>query len=233
MPTNLNALIRYKTIDKCLGSRSMKCTIRRLQEECSEALGEKRGIYKMVSERTIRDDIRVMRSDILGFNAPIAFEEGCYFYTERNYSIFETYIESRELLHSIYQLLLVQRESVKKSDINYVLFCLSTELNIGLPPQIYAEYLAERKLRMSEKSDENTCLSIRGFCSDPEQSASERPTSFSFVGQLDSKAVIDESESHYSIKIAPREDAHESDAAPEAIECFFPWRFILTLLRNI
>lgn len=144
MPTNLNALIRYKTIDKCLGNRSVKCSIRRLREECSEALGEKRGVYKTVSERTIRDDIRVMRSDILGFNAPIAFEDGCYFYTERDYSIFETYLKGRELLHSVYQTLLEQRESVEKSVINEVLFRLSQELDIDLPLEIYKELSDER-----------------------------------------------------------------------------------------
>lgn len=78
MPTNLNALIRYKQIDKCLHNRYVPCTIARLQEACSEALGEHRGIYRQISERTIRDDLRVMKSDMLGFNAPIVFKGGYY-----------------------------------------------------------------------------------------------------------------------------------------------------------
>lgn len=69
MPTNLNALIRYKQIDKELSNPYLKTTIHSLQIACSNQLAEHRGVYKLVAERTIRDDIRVMRSSALGFNA--------------------------------------------------------------------------------------------------------------------------------------------------------------------
>ena len=98
MPTNLNALIRYKTIDTLLQGGRVFYSIEKLQLACSEALAEHRGVYKMVSERTIRDDIRVMRSDILGYNAPIVVKEGRYTYANPNFSIQNTSIASNQLL---------------------------------------------------------------------------------------------------------------------------------------
>ena len=79
MPTNLNALIRYKKINQCLGNHYLKATIESLQEACSNQLAKHRGIYKLISNRTIRDDIRVMLSDALGFNALIEEKDGVYF----------------------------------------------------------------------------------------------------------------------------------------------------------
>jgi hypothetical protein len=101
MPANLNALIRYRTIDKCLANPYRKWTIVDLMEECSIVLEENRGIYSGISERTIREDIRVMRSDILGFNAPIVQKEGNYYYEDRSYSIFNVNIKESELLGRI------------------------------------------------------------------------------------------------------------------------------------
>ena len=98
MPTNLNALIRYKTIDTLLHGGTVFYSIEKLQLACSEALAEHRGVYKMVSERTIRDDIRVMRSDILGYNAPIVVKEGRYTYANPNFSIQNTSVASNQLL---------------------------------------------------------------------------------------------------------------------------------------
>ncbi len=98
MPTNLNALIRYKTIDTLLQGGAVYYSIDKLQLACSEALAEHRGVYKMVSERTIRDDIRVMRSDILGYNAPIIVKEGRYTYANPNFSIQNTSVASNKLL---------------------------------------------------------------------------------------------------------------------------------------
>ena len=98
MPTNLNALIRYKTIDTLLQGGRVFYSIEKLQLACSEALAEHRGVYKMVSERTIRDDIRVMRSDILGYNAPIVVKEGRYTYSNPNFSIQNTSVASNQLL---------------------------------------------------------------------------------------------------------------------------------------
>lgn len=71
MPVNKNALIRYKTIDRCLRNKYRRWTLDDLVEACSDALYEMEGITRGVSVRTVQADIQVMRSDKLGYEAPI------------------------------------------------------------------------------------------------------------------------------------------------------------------
>lgn len=88
MPTNRNALIRYKTIDNCLRNRQRKWTIHDLVDKCSEALYEYEGIDKGVSLRTVQVDIQTMRSEKLGYNAPIVvIDKKYYTYDDEEYSI--------------------------------------------------------------------------------------------------------------------------------------------------
>ena len=89
MPANKNALIRYKTIDNCLRNHYRKWTLDDLVNACSDALYEMEGITKGVSVRTVQSDIQVMRSDKLGYNAPIeVYDHKYYRYADRDYSIF-------------------------------------------------------------------------------------------------------------------------------------------------
>lgn len=71
MPQNKNALIRYKTIDKCLQNKYRLWTLEDLIEACSDALYEYEGKDVAVSKRTVQLDIQTMRSEKLGYNAPI------------------------------------------------------------------------------------------------------------------------------------------------------------------
>ena len=88
MPANKNALIRYKTIDRCLRNRFRLWTIDELTEACSAALREMEGITEGVSVRTVQGDLQMMRSDKLGYNAPIeVFDRVYYRYADPNYSI--------------------------------------------------------------------------------------------------------------------------------------------------
>ncbi len=88
MAQNKNALIRYKTIDKCLQNRYRKWTLLDLIEACSDALYEYEGRQVNVSKRTVQLDIQLMRSDKLGYNAPIiVYEKKYYTYNEENFSI--------------------------------------------------------------------------------------------------------------------------------------------------
>ena len=88
MPANKNALIRYKTIDRCLRNRFRRWTIDDLTEACSAALREMEGITKGVSMRTVQGDLQMMRSDKLGYNAPIeVFDKIYYRYADPDYSI--------------------------------------------------------------------------------------------------------------------------------------------------
>ena len=76
MPANKNALIRYKTIDNCLRNKYRRWTINDLVDACSDALYDMEGITKGVSLRTIQADLQIMRSDKLGYNAPIEVYDG-------------------------------------------------------------------------------------------------------------------------------------------------------------
>lgn len=88
MPANKNALIRYKTIDRCLRNRYKRWTIDDLVDACSDALYDMEGITKGVSVRTVQGDIQMMRSDKLGYNAPIQVYDNKYYrYADPSYSI--------------------------------------------------------------------------------------------------------------------------------------------------
>ena len=88
MPVNRNALIRYRTIDNCLQNRLRKWTLDDLIEACSEALYEFEGIDKGVSRRSVQADIEIMRSDKLGYEAPIIVVDRKYYtYSDKHYSI--------------------------------------------------------------------------------------------------------------------------------------------------
>ncbi|MBE6289977.1 MAG: hypothetical protein E7100_07080 [Bacteroidaceae bacterium] len=90
MPANKNALIRYKTIDNCLRNRYRRWTLDDLVDACCDALYEMEGITKGVCTRTVQMDIQIMRSDKLGYNAPIEVYDKIYYrYADPNYSITE------------------------------------------------------------------------------------------------------------------------------------------------
>lgn len=98
MPINKLALVRYKTIDNCLQNRFRKWTLEDLMEACSDALYEYEGITKGVSKRTIQLDIQNMRSEKLGYHAPIIVTDKKYYsYDEKNYSITNTPITDQDL----------------------------------------------------------------------------------------------------------------------------------------
>ena len=128
MPSNLNALIRYKTIDKCLSNPYRKWSIDDLIEACSSALKEYRGIYTRISERTLREDLRIMRSDILGFNAPIVQQDGNYSYEDPDYSIFNVSIQEGDLLKRVLEFMLDIRSEVKHPDMDKIIERISQAL---------------------------------------------------------------------------------------------------------
>ena len=90
MPANKNALIRYKTIDNCLRNRYRRWTLEDLVDACCDALYDMEGISKGVSVRTVQGDIQMMRSDKLGYNAPIVVYDNKYYkYSDPRYSIMD------------------------------------------------------------------------------------------------------------------------------------------------
>lgn len=98
MPVSRNALIRYKTIDTCLRNRFRKWTLEDLVDACSDALYEYEGIGKGISKRTVQMDIQLMRSEKLGYNAPIVVKDHKYYtYEDPEYSITNTPLSEQDL----------------------------------------------------------------------------------------------------------------------------------------
>ncbi|MBN9295849.1 MAG: WYL domain-containing protein [Filimonas sp.] len=98
MSINKLALIRYKTIDDCLRNRRRKWTLDDLIEKVSDVLYDREGIANGVSKRTIQSDIQLMRSDKLGYNAPIIVSEKKYYsYEDADFSITTTPINDADM----------------------------------------------------------------------------------------------------------------------------------------
>jgi predicted DNA-binding transcriptional regulator YafY len=98
MALNKLALIRYKTIDDCLRNRFRKWTLDDIIEKVAEVLYDREGIVTGVSRRTIQADIQVMRSDKLGYNAPIIVTDRKYYgYDDRDYSITKVPINNTDV----------------------------------------------------------------------------------------------------------------------------------------
>lgn len=108
MSINKLALIRYKTIDNCLKNRGRKWTLDDLVEACSEAIYEYEGIDNGVSKRTVQLDLQNMRSEKLGYNAPIIVVDKKYYtYEDKTYSITNTPLTNQDLskLNEVVQVL--------------------------------------------------------------------------------------------------------------------------------
>lgn len=98
MPINKLALIRYKTIDDCLQNRFRKWTLEDLVEACSNALYEYEGITQGISKRAVQLDLQNMRSEKLGYSAPIVVvDKKFYTYEDRSYSITNTPLTKQDL----------------------------------------------------------------------------------------------------------------------------------------
>jgi predicted DNA-binding transcriptional regulator YafY len=98
MPVNKNALIRYKTIDACLRNRRRKWTLENLIDAVSDALYDYEGIDKGISRRSVQADIQLMRSDKLGYNAPIIVVSKKYYtYDDPVYSITNIPLNEQDL----------------------------------------------------------------------------------------------------------------------------------------
>lgn len=99
MPTNKNAQLRYKILDRCFSDFHYKYTIEDLVDKVNESLGDVCGAQ--VSVRQIREDIKHMR-DRMTYNAPIrAYHyvgKKCYYrYADSDFSIFNNDLSVEEV----------------------------------------------------------------------------------------------------------------------------------------
>lgn len=98
MSINKLALIRYKAIDDCLRNRYRKWTLEDLIEKVAEVLYDLEGITSGVSRRTIQADIQLMRSDKLGYNAPIIVKDRKYYtYSDPSFTIASAPVNDADL----------------------------------------------------------------------------------------------------------------------------------------
>lgn len=97
MPKNRNQLMRIRTINACLRRRNRTWTIDDLVEACEDALYEFEGIPE-ISSRTIRRDLQLMRSEKLGYCAPIVVVDKKYYtYEDPDFSITNLPLTKKDL----------------------------------------------------------------------------------------------------------------------------------------
>lgn len=97
MSLNKLAAFRYRIIDSILKDQS-RVTFNELKSRVGQRLFEDYGTPGGISDRTLYNDLNVMRSDPpRGFSAPIVCEKGLYFYTVKGYSIHNEPLRAEEL----------------------------------------------------------------------------------------------------------------------------------------
>jgi len=134
MSQNKNALIRYKIIDKCLQNKYRQWTLEDLIECCSEALSEYEGRDIPISKRTIQMDIQLMRSEKLGYNAPIVvYDKKYYKYEDEDFSITDIPLTETDMN------VLTETVSMLKQFKDFSLFNDVSDILQRLEDKIYSE----------------------------------------------------------------------------------------------
>ncbi len=134
MAQTKNALIRYKTIDKCLQNNYRQWTLENLIEAVSEALFEYEGKENSVSKRTLQLDIQMMRSEKLGYNAPIVvYDKKFYKYEDEDFTITDIPLTETDIN------VLTETVSMLKQFKDFSLFSDVSDILQRLEDKIYAE----------------------------------------------------------------------------------------------
>ena len=95
MPVSKNALIRYKTIDRCLQNHYRRWTLEDLIDACSDALYELEGRDEGVSRRTVQLDLQNLRKL---YEAPIKVVDHKYYvYEDPDFSITESPLSEEDI----------------------------------------------------------------------------------------------------------------------------------------
>ncbi|MGX7666533.1 helix-turn-helix transcriptional regulator [Flavobacterium pedocola] len=148
MAQNKNALIRYKTIDKCLQNHYRTWTLEDLIEACSDALYEYEGKESPVSKRTVQLDIQMMRSEKLGYNAPIVVHDKKYYkYEDNEFSITDIPLTETDIN------VLTETVSMLKQFKDFSLFNDVSDILQRLEDKIYAEKSHTQPVIHLDKND--------------------------------------------------------------------------------
>lgn len=99
MATNKHATVRYNALDKCFSNYNHRYSFEDLLEVCREAIHMEYGDDSGISTRTLRDDIRFMKSEE-GFSAPIVTRKDgskpYYIYDDKEFTIKKQKLSSAE-----------------------------------------------------------------------------------------------------------------------------------------
>ncbi|MDX6183997.1 WYL domain-containing protein [Flavobacterium sp. Fl-77] len=148
MSQNKNALIRYKTIDKCLQNKYRQWTLEDLIECCSEALFEYEGRDNPISKRTIQMDIQLMRSEKLGYNAPIVvYDKKYYKYEDDDFSITDIPLTETDMN------VLTETVAMLKQFKDFSLFNDVSDILQRLEDKIYSEKSHTKPVIYLDKND--------------------------------------------------------------------------------
>lgn len=148
MSQNKNALIRYKTIDKCLQNKYRQWTLEDLIECCSEALFEYEGRENSISKRTIQMDIQLMRSEKLGYNAPIVvYDKKFYKYEDDEFTITDIPLTETDMN------VLTETVSMLKQFKDFSLFNDVSDILQRLEDKIYSEKSHTRPVIYLDKNE--------------------------------------------------------------------------------
>ncbi|WP_445454480.1 helix-turn-helix transcriptional regulator [Flavobacterium sp. 25HG05S-40] len=149
MSQNKNALIRYKTIDKCLQNHYRQWTLEDLMEAVSEALYEYEGRENPVSKRTVQLDLQLMRSEKLGYNAPIVvYDKKFYKYEDEEYTITDIPLTETDIN------VLTETVSMLKQFKDFSLFADVSDILQRLEDKIYAEKSHTKPVIYLDKNDD-------------------------------------------------------------------------------
>jgi len=124
-------------------------TLEDLIEACSDALYEFQGIDKGVSRRTVQADIEMMRSNKLGYEAPIiVVDKKFYTYSDKNYSITNIPLTNQDMqvLTEVADLLKQFKGFSHFSDVN--------EMVSKLEDKIYVQKTSATSVIDFEKNDD-------------------------------------------------------------------------------
>ena len=105
------------------------------------------------------------RSDILGFNAPIEVEGGYYYYSDPDYSIFNTFITGMDLMTEVFHLLVREKDKLNGYDFLWVMERLAGMTGMELPEDLQNRILKTGRgpkdlLMMSEATEVRKLESI-------------------------------------------------------------------------
>ncbi|WP_129715463.1 YafY family protein [Pedobacter sp. SYP-B3415] len=190
MPVNRNALIRYRTIDRCLQNRKRRWTLNDLIEACSDAIYEYQGIDTGVSRRTVQADIEMMRGNKLGYEAPIIVTDKKYYtYTDKHYSITNSPLNQQDIQ------VLGEVSSLLKQFKGFGHFADVNEMVSKLEDKIYAQRTRSAPVIELEKNDNlkglewievirKAIVAKRTLCVTYQSFKAREPNTFCFSGYL-------------------------------------------------